>query len=827
MNPMHYEDTTVFQALVDALLQPFTPVSYSSLNTPDAWIRVYHNQLQRTIATTGVLPIEDLDHISSQLYPRCALYVLAYAKTHGQIRTVQDIKEKMLIWGQLEVLTQFIESQAILESLRASLLHCGQLESQGMHTLDMILRFDILFITAKVLVWLSDNEQRRTCRSETGERAQALLDLFQSLLDCHPQGSSRAKLLDATFRLSKESGRVPSCLLLSNLDKDDGSVALGGGGYGDIWGGRIGKNRVAIKSMRNFNARRLEDAIRSFAREAVLWRQFHHPNILPFYGVHLWPREPEPLVCLVSPWMEKGNILEYLQKPECKDKLSLLLDVARGMDYLHNFKPPVIHGDLKGNNILISPSGGACIADFGLCTFTRDHGYQMTNRNSTGNTGAILHCAPELLSPGSIDSTQAAGGTVPEPYKSKESDVYAFGCLCFEIYTGRPRFCQMPIYFAMFAITKDRPVPQPTNIDHSLWELIHTCWQKRPRERPTITDIVRTLTSIVNGGGDGSVRECVFKWDQQVICQLNSPWAALVTPFGLGQDSHNSMTSVSVLLSEEDIRIVNRRDIIIALMGPSGVGKSSFINAVLGHDVAIVGRSMDSCTQDVRAYGCLHPDGSGRKVIMVDTPGFDDSERTDYEVLKDIVNWLADTYRQDIVLTGILQLHSIAEVRMRGTPRKNLDVFRRLCGEDALKNVILTTTYWDKVPLNIAEMRESQLKSVFWGQMIEHGCRINRFYPPTMETAWSLVSSFDNNARRPALTVQTEIVIQKKKLHQTSAFGALFEWWSKKLQSLRGRFMNNKHPSEKELARAEKEMRKMTRNNSTRSSSIGDIRRRR
>ncbi|KAF9004231.1 hypothetical protein BDQ17DRAFT_1305004 [Cyathus striatus] len=827
LNPMRHEDTTVFQALVDALLQPFTPILYSSLDTPDVWIRVYHDRLQRTIATTGVLPIEELDHIYAQLYPRCTLYVLAYAKTHGHIRAFLDIKEKMRIWGRLEVLTQFIEFQAILESLRASLLNCGQLESQGMRTLDMILRFDILFVTAKVLVWLSDNEHRLTCRSETGDRAQALLDLFQSLLDCHPQGSSRAQLLDATFRLSKESGRVPSCLVLNNLDKDDCNVALGGGGYGDIWGGRIGKNRVAIKSMRNFNERPLEDAIKAFAREAVLWRQFHHPNILPFYGVHLWRREPQPLVCLVSPWMEKGNVLEYLQNPECKDRLSLLLDVARGVEYLHNLRPPVIHGDLKGNNILITPSGGACIADFGLYTFTRDYGYLMTNRNSTGNTGEILHCAPELLSPGSIDSivTQAAGGTVPEPYKSKESDMYAFGCLCFEIYTGRPRFYQMPIYFAMFAIYKDRSVPQPTNIDHSLWELIQTCWQRRPRVRPLITDIVRTLSLFVNRGGDQNTRECVFKWDQQVICQLNSPWAALVTPFGLRQGKyhpHNNMTSVSVLLSEEDIRIVSRRDIIIALMGPSGVGKSSFINAVLGHDVAIVGRSMGSCTQDVRAYGCLHPDGSGRKVIMVDTPGFDDSERTDYEVLKDIVNWLADTYRQDIVLTGILQLHSIAEVRMLGTPRKNLDVFRRLCGEDGLKNVILTTTYWDKVPSNIAEMRESELKSVFWGHMIEHGCRINRFYPPTTKTAWSLVSSFDNNARQLALTVQTEMTIQKKKLRQTSAFGALPEWWGKKLRSLHSRFKKNKHPSEKELARAEKEMRKMTRNNS-RSSSIRKV----
>jgi hypothetical protein len=58
--------------------------------------------------------------------------------------------------------------------------------------------------------------------------------------------------------------------------------------------------------------------------------------------------------------------------------------------------------------------------------------------------------------------------------------------------------------------------------------------------------------------------------------------------------------------------------------------------------VAVVGDDLDSCTQVVRAFGCLHP-RTGRKVILIDTPGFDDIERTDHNTLKAISRWLEQT----------------------------------------------------------------------------------------------------------------------------------------------------------------------------------------
>ena len=96
------------------------------------------------------------------------------------------------------------------------------------------------------------------------------------------------------------------------------------------------------------------------------------------------------------------------------------------------------------------------------------------------------------------------------------------------------------------------------------------------------------------------------------------------------------------------------------LMGPSGAGKSSvrvfvspfnpvtkmtsqFINKLMGESIACVNDSVESCTQEVQAFACLHPDGSKRKIVLIDAPGFDDSGRTDYEILKILTDWLVNT----------------------------------------------------------------------------------------------------------------------------------------------------------------------------------------
>ena len=122
---------------------------------------------------------------------------------------------------------------------------------------------------------------------------------------------------------------------------------------------------------------------------------------------------------------------------------------------------------------------------------------------------------------------------------------------------------------------------------------------------------------------------------------------------------------------------------------------------------------------------------------------------------------------------------------MRGTPRKNLQVLEELCGPKALKNVILTTTYWDCITEELGSKREAQLKSMFWKPMTINGAQVARFHPQTYESAWDLIDRF-GTADVPALKVQEEMVDQGKKLHETSAFRLLVHWWVQAVDKLKG-----------------------------------------
>ncbi len=73
-------------------------------------------------------------------------------------------------------------------------------------------------------------------------------------------------------------------------------------------------------------------------------------------------------------------------------------------------------------------------------------------------------------------------------------------------------------------------------------------------------------------------------------------------------------------------------------------------------------------------------------ITLVDTPGFDDSERSDTEILTLIADWLQDSFEDRIFLSGIIYLHRISDIRMSGSSIKNLRMFRKLCGtENMLK----------------------------------------------------------------------------------------------------------------------------------------------
>jgi hypothetical protein len=83
--------------------------------------------------------------------------------------------------------------------------------------------------------------------------------------------------------------------------------------------------------------------------------------------------------------------------------------------------------------------------------------------------------------------------------------------------------------------------------------------------------------------------------------------------------------------------------------------------------------------------------------MLIDTPGFDDTERTHAEVLTEIGRFLEAQYPSGTNLMGILYLHPIRDTRHQTSSLRNLRIFRKLCGESPLANVVLATTMWTGV----------------------------------------------------------------------------------------------------------------------------------
>ncbi|KZP32041.1 hypothetical protein FIBSPDRAFT_723592 [Athelia psychrophila] len=201
-------------------------------------------------------------------------------------------------------------------------------------------------------------------------------------------------------------------------------------------------------------------------------------------------------------------------------------------------------------------------------------------------------------------------------------------------------------------------------------------------------------------------------------------------------------------------------------MGPTGAGKSTFIEYATQQNGASVGHDLQSKTSKVLAVRSKHPKDQS-SVIFVDTPGFDDTNRSDIEILAEIASWFVKVYKENVPISAIVYLHRISDNRMAGSPLKNLQMFASMCGYAAMPRVILATTMWGELTQPApGEQREKELKTTFWADMIAQGCKVRRF-GDSYESAWKIVGNLPTEQEN--IILSREICDDKKKLNQTAA----------------------------------------------------------
>lgn len=158
------------------------------------------------------------------------------------------------------------------------------------------------------------------------------------------------------------------------------------------------------------------------------------------------------------------------------------------------------------------------------------------------------------------------------------------------------------------------------------------------------------------------------------------------------------------------------------------------------------------------------------KLFLIDTPGFDDTNRSDADVLRQLADFLAAMWSSQVVLTGIVYMHSIMDNRFGAAADRNLGMFKKLCGQKAMSSVVLVTSFWDLVKYDAGVEREKGLREgeQYWAGMIQRGSET--FRQDNGKTSGEhILQRLIQRQKQVVLYLQEELVDQRKSLAQTSA----------------------------------------------------------
>jgi hypothetical protein len=266
---------------------------------------------------------------------------------------------------------------------------------------------------------------------------------------------------------------------------------LGGGGMGDVY--RVRDTRlprdVALKILRG-SAAEVPERVRRFQHEARAASSLNHPNIVVVYEAGEAPVSAgEPPIPYLAMELVEGEPLGYAsghREPSIRAVLDMVTQLADGLARAH--ESGIVHRDLKPSNILVTPDGIVKIVDFGLAKLQPSAGASDAHSSAiTVSAGGGVLGTPAYMSP-----EQARGeDTTPA------SDQFSFGCVVYELLTGRRPFVGTSPMETMSAILRDDPIPisdiRP-GVPAPLRWLVERCLCKEARDRYASTrDMARDL----------------------------------------------------------------------------------------------------------------------------------------------------------------------------------------------------------------------------------------------------------------------------------------------------------------------------------------------
>ncbi|TKY53468.1 Serine/threonine-protein kinase CTR1 [Spatholobus suberectus] len=253
---------------------------------------------------------------------------------------------------------------------------------------------------------------------------------------------------------------------------------IGTGSFGTVLRADWRGSDVAVKILKvqGFDPGRFEE----FLKEVSLMKRLRHPNIVLLMGAVVQP----PKLSIVTEYLSRGSLYELLHMPNVgsslseRRRLSMAYDVASGMNYLHQMRPPIVHRDLKSPNLLVDDSYTVKVGDFGLSR-TKANTF-LSSKTAAGT--------PEWMAPEVIRGELS----------NEKCDIFSFGVILWELVTLQQPWRQLNPSQVVAAVGfMGKRLEIPRHVNPEVAALIELCWATEPSRRPSFSYIMKYLQQII------------------------------------------------------------------------------------------------------------------------------------------------------------------------------------------------------------------------------------------------------------------------------------------------------------------------------------------
>ena len=282
----------------------------------------------------------------------------------------------------------------------------------------------------------------------------AVYDKIRSTPKPHEADTDRAKIQFSSIQFSKRIS-TSSC--------------------GPVYAGTLAtKEAVAIKEL-------AAEAMDACIKECDKHMMLRHPNIVHVCGMSEDGRDHAYIVTELAP---HGSLADAIKShPQRNDWTTLVrwaLDIAHGLQYLHSLSPPVLHLDLKPQNVLLFDDDTAKLCDFGIARITKP----------TVTCQKSLHCSPQYAAPEQFDTERV----------SEAADVYGFGGVLFAMITKSEPWEGLSTLRIFGKLTTGTPPslpsPLPAECPDKLAAIVRRCLQIDPQQRCSLSQAIEDLAQV-------------------------------------------------------------------------------------------------------------------------------------------------------------------------------------------------------------------------------------------------------------------------------------------------------------------------------------------